>query len=81
MTKLSNKTLEKIKSTPQLYADVATAMGVRPSSLEVLLRKNGKRLTEYQVLKVISDYTGKNPDELIEEYTEVDDTKVETVSE
>lgn len=71
--RLNSATIELIRSTPQLYADVSTAMKVQPSSLEPLLRKNGKRLTEYDVLRAISSFCGKPHDELVEECAEEDE--------
>ena len=69
--KLKSGTITTIRKDNDLYVKVANALGVGIASLNVILSRNTKRLTEYHVLSIISEHTGTEIDNLIEENAEV----------
>jgi hypothetical protein len=85
MQRLTRETLDRIRGDNDLARLVADKLNVRFTTLPALLTKNGRRLTEYKVLKLISDCIRKPIDELIEEYDEhsrstVDNNKLQNIS-
>lgn len=64
---LTQNAIEHIRSDNELASAIATAMGIRFTSLAGILTRNTRRLTEYPVLKVLSDHTKIPVDELLEE--------------
>lgn len=67
MAKFKKEILDKIKTDPDLYTLVVKAMEIQPSSLGVILERNGKTLNQYSVVKVVADYLKKDPSEILEE--------------
>lgn len=67
--KFKQEVLDKIKSNPDLFAVVATAMNVMPTSLPVILDRNGNSLNVYTVVKAVSDYLKVKPESLLERYS------------
>lgn len=71
-SRLNQETVNQIQGNPDLFAAVSKGLKVKPASLATILQRNStKRLTEYSILKVISDFTGKSTGDLIEENAEV----------
>ena len=67
MAKFKQEVIDKIKADSGLYAIVSVAAGVKPTSLPVILDRNGRTLNQYQVVASVAEYLGKNPSELVEE--------------
>lgn len=59
--------IELIKRDPVLYAKVSQALNILPGSLNQTLIRNGASLNQYSAVTVVSEYTGKKPDELVED--------------
>lgn len=59
--------IEYIRSDNDLASAIASAMGIRFTSLAGILTRNTRRLTEYPVLKILSDHTNIPVDELLED--------------
>lgn len=57
--------VELIKDDPELYGSVAKALDVRPMYLSKLLRENNRRLTEYQVVQIVSEKMNRKPSEVL----------------
>lgn len=70
MAKLKSEVLDQIRSDAQLFADVSKVMGIKPVSLPAMLTRNPDSLTEYSIVKVLSDYLKVSPEDLIEEDSE-----------
>jgi hypothetical protein len=65
---LKSGIVEKIKTVPKLYGDVADALNITPMSLPRLLYENSPKLTQASVLRVIKNHLGELEDsELLEE--------------
>lgn len=56
--KLKPEIIDRIENDPILSGLVAYSLGVKVSSMTVLLKRNGSKFTQYNTLKVISEYTG-----------------------
>jgi hypothetical protein len=69
MAKLKQEVLEKIKTDPDLFAEVAKALNIKPASLPVTIDRNGSSINQYSIVKLVADYLGKTPDEILEEDT------------
>lgn len=60
--------LEKIKSNPQLFAEIAVALGVSIYTLPKILKEKDQRLTQANVLRILREHLGEMEDkELLEE--------------
>lgn len=66
MSKFKQSVLEKIKADPDLFAAVAKAMGVKPTTLASTIDRNGSTLNQYHVVKVVADRLKMAPDKLLE---------------
>ncbi|HRI21160.1 MAG TPA: hypothetical protein PLA68_09395 [Panacibacter sp.] len=73
--KLTARAIELIRTNNDLAFDVAEALKITFSSLPGMLSRQTRRLTEYPVLNAIQKHTGISPENLIEEYTEDDNSK------
>lgn len=67
--KFKQEILEKIKTDPDLFAAVATAMNIKPVSLSAMIDRNGNSLNVYTVVKAVSDYLKVKPESLLERYS------------
>lgn len=68
-SRLKKETLDFVrKNAVAMHGLLSVALGTKIGSVEIYIERNSRRLIELPVLKVISDFTGKQPDELIEEY-------------
>lgn len=54
--KLTQQTIENIKSNPQLFAEIAIALDVSVHTLPALLRNNSPKLTQKNCLVIISNH-------------------------
>ena len=70
MTRFNQKTLDSIKSDPELFAKVCEVMQVKPTSLPMIIDRNGNNLNQYSVVILIAGYLGKKPESLLEEVDE-----------
>jgi hypothetical protein len=60
--------LEKCKTLPTLFGDVAATLDTTPSYALALMKKNDPKLTQASVLRVIKNHLGELEDrELLEE--------------
>lgn len=66
MAKFKQEILEKIKSSPDLFAAVAKAMGIKPTSLPLTIERNGSTLNEYSIVTLVASHLGLEPDEIVE---------------
>lgn len=83
-SRLTKQTLDFIKANDvTMYGPLSVVLNTKVSSIEKYIERNSRRLTELPVLKVIADYTGKQPEDLIEEYDDSTElsNKVESISE
>ncbi len=70
-SRLNISAIEAIKADPILFGLVAQTLRIKPTSLMGTLSRNTSRhLTKDDVLKVLSDYTGKEAVEFIEDYSD-----------
>jgi hypothetical protein len=69
MSKIKQEVLDKIKTDPDLFAKVAKALNIKPASLPMAIERNGSNLNQYSIVKLVSDYLEKNPEEILEEDT------------
>lgn len=53
-------------SDPKLYSAIAEAKGIKPANLGTVIRRNGNAINQYSIVKLVAEYTGKQPDELVE---------------
>jgi len=64
--KLTEAAISTIESNTELYGKVAQALEVKPTSLPIILKRNSRRLLEYDVLIIIAKTMNKKPAEIIE---------------
>jgi hypothetical protein len=69
-TRLTRQAKKIIMSNNQLMAAISDSIDIKSTSIPSGLSRNSIGLISYPVLKIISDYTGKPIDELIEKYDE-----------
>lgn len=74
MAKFKQEILEKIKATPDLFAAVANEMKVKPTSLANMIDRNGSSLNVYGVVMVVAEHLKMDPQDLVEEESEVKET-------
>lgn len=68
--RLKDSVIAKIQNDADLFAIVTKVLQIKPISMTLTLIRNKPRLTEFPVLKAISDYTGTKIEDLIEENAE-----------
>jgi hypothetical protein len=66
MARFKQEVLEKIKSDPDLFAEVSKVLGVNPASLHMVIHRNGNKLNQFVVVKAVSDYLRVPAETLIE---------------
>lgn len=64
--------LDRVKTDPDLFAQVSKALDVTPPSTVSTINRGSRRLTEYAVLEAISNYTGIEIAELTEDVEEIE---------
>ena len=69
MARLKTEIIEKIKKDSVLCGQVADKLGIKFSSLPMILSRNAKSLTQLPVLEVIADKLGTDMKELIDPAT------------
>ena len=67
MTKFKQEIIELMLNDPRLFALICEAKAVKPSNLGIVIRRNGNSINQYGIVKIVADYLGRDPDELIEE--------------
>jgi|GEM_PF-1296135 len=65
-SKLIDAAISAIESDTELFGRVAKELGVKPTSLPMILKRNSRRLLEFNVLNVIAKAMNKKPGEIIE---------------
>jgi len=68
-SKLTDEAISTIESNIELFARVARELGVKPTSLPMILKRNSRRLLEFDVLILIAKAMNKKPAEIIEHIT------------
>ena len=66
MTQFKKEVIDLMLSDPKLYGAIAEAKGIKPANLGTVIRRNGNAINQYAIVKLVSDYVGKNPEELVE---------------
>ena len=66
MTQFKKEVIDLMLSDPKLYGAIAEAKGIKPANLGTVIRRNGNAINQYAIVKLVSDYTGRTPDELVE---------------
>lgn len=66
MAKFKQEVIELIKADADLFAIVAKALDVRPTSVHETLKRNGRALNQYNVVTAVAQYLKKPADELIQ---------------
>lgn len=66
MAKFKKEVLDKIGSDPGLFAAVASELGIKPTSLQQVMLRNGNSINRYSVVRLVAEYLGENPDNLVE---------------
>ena len=72
MTKFKQEVLRKMKTDPYLFAAVANEMKVMPTSLPMIIDRNGNSLNQYSIVTLVASHLGLEPDELVEEKSKED---------
>jgi hypothetical protein len=65
-SKLTEAAISSIESDTELFGRVTKELGVKPTSLPMILKRNSRRLLEFNVLNVIAKAMNKKPGEIIE---------------
>ena len=71
MAKFKQEVLAEIRRDADLFAKVAKATGIEPGSLRGTIDKNGRTLNQYHVVVVVASHLGRDPEDVIEEETEL----------
>ncbi len=66
MTKFKKEVINLMLTDPILYGKIAEAKGVKPANLGTVIRRNGNAINQYAIVKLVAEYTGRQPDELVE---------------
>lgn len=66
MAKFKQEILDMIKSDPDLFTIVTKALGIKPTSMEQTINRNGVTLNQYGIVKAVADYLKKKPEDLLE---------------
>lgn len=74
MAKFKLEVLETMKTDPMLFAIIARALGIKPSSLPITIERNGNALNQYSIVTLVAAHLGKNPEDLLEEESQVKET-------
>lgn len=67
MAKFKQEVIELMESDADLFAAVTKALGIKPASVPVTLKRNGKLLNQYHIVTLVAAHLGKEPSELVEE--------------
>lgn len=66
MAKFNKDTIDSIKKDPELFAKVCNAMGVKPTSLPMIIERNGNNLNQYSIVTLVASHLGKKPEDILE---------------
>lgn len=67
MAKFKQEVLDKIKTDPDLFAVVAKALKIRPSSMLQTVERNGAKLNQYDIVVLVASHLHVEPSELVED--------------
>lgn len=67
MAKFKIEVLEIMKNDPELFIMLAKAMDIQPGSVKMAIERNGKRLNQFNIVKMVAEYLKKEPEELLDE--------------
>jgi hypothetical protein len=70
MVKFKQEILNRIKSDPDLFASVAKAMGIKPTTLAANIDRNGNSLNQYSIVTLVASHLGMEPEDLLESESE-----------
>jgi len=65
-SRLTSAAISAIETDTALFAKVAKAMGVKPTSLPMVLKRNSRRLLEFDILNIIAQAMNKKPKDIVE---------------
>lgn len=71
MAKFKKEVLDKMRSDIGLFAAVAEAMKVKPTSLPEIIKRNGNNLNQFSIVSLVAKYLGRKPETLLERIPEV----------
>lgn len=74
MAKFKKEVLEIMRSDADLFAKLSKAMVVQPGSLRTVIDRNGNNLNQYSIVALVATHLNKNPEDLVEEVSEVKET-------
>lgn len=74
MGKFKQEILELIKSDPDLFTIVTKALGIKPTSMEQTINRNGVTLNQYGIVKAVADYLKRKPEEVLEKESKAKET-------
>ena len=66
MAKFKQDVLDMMKTDTDLFAALAKALGIKPTSLPQTIDRNGASLNQYSIVTLVAEYLGKEPQELLE---------------
>lgn len=67
MLRFKQDVIEKMQTDPDLFAAIAKETGLKPASLTTTIERNGNRINQFGVVKIVSDYLGTRPEDLLED--------------
>ena len=70
MAKFKQEILEKIKADPDLFAVVAKALDIKPTSVNQTLERNGTSLNQYSIVKLVASHLGLQPEDVVTQHSE-----------
>lgn len=70
MAKFRKEVLDLMENDPDLFIKIKEALGIKPGSLPMTIRRNGNVLNQYTIVALVADHLGKNPEDLLEQETD-----------
>jgi len=65
-SQLIDAAISAIESDVELFGKVAKELGIKPTSLPMVLKRNSRRLLEFDILIIIATAMNKKPKDIIE---------------
>lgn len=67
MAKFKKEVLDVMRGDPDLFAAIAKEMDVKPTSLPMIIERNGNNLNQYSVVALVAAHLHRHPEDLIED--------------
>lgn len=64
---LTKDAIKKIGSSPDLFREICKRLEVKPTSLPMILKRNGDNLNRYDIVELVASYMGIDASEAVEE--------------